>query len=386
MSAPSSTSPAASNGRRAVARAGDEVVLFLGYTQPLRPLLLARGEQFSTREGFWDHSSIIGKPFGSRVVGRHRVNADRDRCPPPVITVLRNTPELWSQALPHRTQIIVQTDIAVIIAKLGLRPGKVVAEAGTGSGSLTHSLARAVAPHGRVFTFDFHRPRVETARAEFALHGIGDVVVSGWRDVCAPVDATGGGAAVVVAPPAAVGSEPQPLAGYGLPRESVDAVFLDVPSPWDAVPHVLAVLRFGVGAVCSYSPCIEQTQRFCDALRASDAFFDIHTVEALAHDHVPIFVQKNEAGRRRARDVIEQAAEAAEREADAALQPAATVNPEAGDGGAAPPVDVAAASARATASTAPAPGVRGFCPQALGRGHTAYLTFARRRRPAPASA
>ena len=47
-----------------------------------------------------------------------------------------------------------------------------VLETGTGSGSLTHSLARAVAPTGRVFTFEFHAGRAAKAREEFERHGL----------------------------------------------------------------------------------------------------------------------------------------------------------------------------------------------------------------------
>ena len=48
-----------------------------------------------------------------------------------------------------------------------------VLESGTGSGSLTHALARAISPTGHVHTFDFHQQRADEAAAEFerwALH------------------------------------------------------------------------------------------------------------------------------------------------------------------------------------------------------------------------
>lgn len=144
----------------------------------------------------------------------------------------------------------------MIITQLELRPGSVVVESGTGSGSLTHSLARTVAPHGRVHTFDFHEQRAEAARAEFKRHGLGDVVVSAHADACRD--------------------------GFGL-EDAADAAFLDLPHPWDAVPHAKRAIKRRGGRICSFSPCIEQVQKTCAALR-KEGFTEISTLECLLRE------------------------------------------------------------------------------------------------------
>jgi tRNA (adenine57-N1/adenine58-N1)-methyltransferase len=87
--------------------------------------------------------------------------------PPPqsgYVYLLRPTPELWTLSLPHRTQILYMTDIAYIIMRLGIRVGGKVLEAGTGSGSMTHSLSRAVGKKGHVGSYEYHAPRCEKAK------------------------------------------------------------------------------------------------------------------------------------------------------------------------------------------------------------------------------
>ena len=102
--------------------------------------------------------------------------------------------------------------------QLELWPSSVVVESGTGSGSLSHALARTVAPRGHLHTFDFHAERVEKARAEFAEHGLGDLVTASHRDVCRD--------------------------GFGL-ENKVDAVFLDLPHPWEVVNHAKTAMKVG---------------------------------------------------------------------------------------------------------------------------------------------
>ena len=170
------------------------------------------------------------------------------------IYLLRPTPELWTLALPHRTQIVYTPDTAFILAKLDVRPGTICIEAGTGSGSFTHALARQVSPGGKVFTFEFHERRHELNIAEFAHHGLEDIVVAQHRDVCAE--------------------------GFEGPGTGVvDCAFLDLPTPWDAIHHLPSVLtRKRVSRVCCFSPCIEQVLSTHTALR-KNGFTNIATYD-----------------------------------------------------------------------------------------------------------
>jgi tRNA (adenine57-N1/adenine58-N1)-methyltransferase len=79
-------------------------------------------------------------------------------------------------ALPHRTQILYLPDIAFITSYLDIKSGTKVIEAGTGSGSFSHSLARTVGEEGKVYSFEYHEERFKKAEEEFRLHGLEDII------------------------------------------------------------------------------------------------------------------------------------------------------------------------------------------------------------------
>jgi tRNA (adenine57-N1/adenine58-N1)-methyltransferase len=68
-------------------------------------------------------------------------------------------------------------DIAYITMRLGVRVGGKVVEAGTGSGSMTHALARAVGARGQVRSFEYHQMRCDTARWVFVQQWL----IVGWN-------------------------------------------------------------------------------------------------------------------------------------------------------------------------------------------------------------
>jgi tRNA (adenine57-N1/adenine58-N1)-methyltransferase len=240
------------------------------FPQTLTAAVVAPSGCLPTPHARYSQKELFGRPYGSVIGGTVSAPAaggEAAAAPSaaPVVraraAALRLTPELWTLSLPHRTQILFTADISLIVTHLGLRPGSVVVESGTGSGSLTHALARAVAPGGAVHTFEFNAARVEQARNEFLAHGLAAVTRVMHRDAVVDGFCIGGGAA------------------GGVPRGGADAVFLDLPSPWEAVGNAAAALRAG-GALCSFSPCIEQVARTADALRAA-GFEDVRTFETL---------------------------------------------------------------------------------------------------------
>ncbi|KAL2621433.1 hypothetical protein R1flu_001638 [Riccia fluitans] len=222
---------------------GDLVIVYETYKQ-MKAVTVTKNGEFQNRYGLFMHNDWIGKPFGCKVTGKKGG----------FVHLLAPSPQLWTLVLTHRTQILYIMDISFVLAYLEVRPGCVVMESGTGSGSLTTALARATAPTGHVYSFDFHEQRAEAARKDFERTGLSSFVTVTVRDI----------------------------QGEGFPEEfanEVDAVFLDLPQPWLAIPSVAKSLRAD-SPVCSFSPCMEQVQRTCEALTTKE-FRDLRTFEVL---------------------------------------------------------------------------------------------------------
>lgn len=239
--------------RDRIIKAGDLVIMYESISK-LWCVYAKPGESFQNSFGKFRHDDIIGKPFGSKARASNNSGW---------VYMLRPTPELWTAACARRTQILYSTDIALIVLYLDLKPGRIVLESGTGSGSLTHSLARAVAPSGLVHTMEYNAERCAAAENDFKKNGIADVVRITHRDVC--------------------------KTGFGRPIGEADAVFLDVPSPWDVSADAFRSLKIG-GRLCSFSPCIEQVQRSALAF-AADGFCEVSSFECLIREFLPANIE-----------------------------------------------------------------------------------------------
>ena len=89
--------------------------------EALQPLIITPGKEIQNKFGAYRHSDLVGIPYGSKVGSRTGRG---------FIHVLRPTPELWTMALPHRTQILYLADISFVVSYLYIKPGSRVIEAG----------------------------------------------------------------------------------------------------------------------------------------------------------------------------------------------------------------------------------------------------------------
>ena len=207
--------------------------------------------------------------------------------------VLPPTPEAWTASLPHRTQVVYTPDYSYILQKLRVRPGSSVIEAGAGSGSFTHAAARAAfngygaldvdetptaskLKCGRIFSFEYHEPRVKELQDEIEQHGLSSIVRITHRDVYESgfqVASTGSDGAQ---------KSYSPLATH---------IFLDLPAPWRALPHLTRASDGPLDPaqtvhICIFLPCIEQVQRATTSLRAH-GWVEINMQE-LSHKRIEV--------------------------------------------------------------------------------------------------
>jgi tRNA (adenine57-N1/adenine58-N1)-methyltransferase catalytic subunit len=268
--------------------AGDLVVIQESFNS-LDFIYCEIGQWYQNRNGRFAHNDMIGRPYGTKCRSREYDGYA-------FIYLLKPTVELWTRSLNHRTQVIHELDQSQIIWQLSLRPHCIVVESGTGSGALSHAILRAIAPApGHLYTYEFNQYRSIEARRDFALHGLAHLVTVYHKDVCKGKTTTkqqvvtatttsknGDDDAAKTA--AAAGEEFYEPPGFIYQTAaSVDAVVLDLPEPWWAVPHAAYILKPN-GRIASYSPCVEQTQRTVLALESA-GFHSIQTIEYRLREH-----------------------------------------------------------------------------------------------------
>jgi len=220
-------------------REGEDVLLYLDRKRTYL-VRVEKGKSFHTHKGFVQLDDLVGKEYGSRVTSSMGVE----------FVALRPTLRDYVFKMQRKTQISYPKDIALILMFSGVGPGSRVVEAGTGTGALTSALAFYVKPAGRVYSYEVRREFMDIALKNLKRVGVSEYVDLKNKDITEGVD-----------------------------EKEVDALVLDMATPWLVVPHACSALK-GSGALVSFSPTIDQVVKTAEALK-ENGFIDIETVECL---------------------------------------------------------------------------------------------------------
>jgi tRNA (adenine57-N1/adenine58-N1)-methyltransferase len=201
-------------------------VLLIDHKRRRYLVTLAVGGEFHTHSGIVRHDDLLGRTEG-RSVRSTRGSTFRVVRPTLADTVLH---------MPRGAQVIYPKDLGPLLMLADVFPGARVLESGVGSGALSMTLLRAGA---HVVGYEL--------RADFAARAVKNVVAFLGEDVLSRYHVE------------------QRDCYEGIDEREVDRVVLDLPEPWQVVPHAARALRPG-GIIVAYTPSILQAAQFRDAL------------------------------------------------------------------------------------------------------------------------
>lgn len=227
------------------AREGDLAMLVgLGHKYFIFPL--SSGGAFHTHRGILHHDQLIGLPWGSVIISTTGA---------PFYLLQPSLADLLTE-LPRNTQIMYPKDIGFILVTLGVAPGQTVLEAGTGSGSMTIALASTVGDGGKVISYEKRPEMQKLAAKNLARLGLDQRVDLKLGDIA-----------------------------EGFLETEVDALFLDLPNPFDYIEQVRLALKPG-GGFCSLLPTTGQVTNLIIALKRNRFAF-IEVCEILLRYYKP---------------------------------------------------------------------------------------------------
>lgn len=194
------------------------------------------GGVFQTHRGVLKHDDMIGQPYGTQIFSHN--GAPFFILQPALGDLLRT--------LKRNTQILYPKDIGYILTTMGIGPGMHVLESGTGSGALTCAFAYMVGPQGRVTTYEARQEMHDLAQRNAAGLDLTDRITFKLGNVA-----------------------------DGFAEKNVDALFYDLPNPYDFIPQARAALKPG-GFFGCIIPTANQVSQLLVALRRERfAFIDV---------------------------------------------------------------------------------------------------------------
>lgn len=219
--------------------AGDHVLLCLDSRRNYL-IKVEKGKTFHTHKGYINLEELIGKNFGSTIQSNSNIT----------FTALKPILEDYIMKSSRKTQITYPKDAALIVMFSGICSGSQVVESGTGTGALTTALAHYVKPHGKIYTYDVRDEFKSNVEKNLKRANLLEFVEIKHGDVT-----------------------------LGIEEQNLDAVILDLATPWLVIPHAYKSLKPS-GILISFSPTIDQVVKTTEVLKDNNFTF-IDTIECL---------------------------------------------------------------------------------------------------------
>lgn len=213
-----------------------DIAQLVGLRHAFHLVNLKAGQSIHTHRGILKHDDLIGKPWGTQVFSH--TGSPFFILKPSIADIIRTTK--------RNTQIMYPKDIGFLLITMGIGPGSRVIEAGTGSGGLTQAFAYMVGETGLVISYEKREEMQRLAKTNLAMLGLEKRVMFKLLDI-----------------------------ELGFEEKEVDAIFLDLPNPYDYLPQVRQALKSG-GYFGTILPTTNQVMKTLVELRRNTfAFTDV---------------------------------------------------------------------------------------------------------------
>ena len=226
----------------------NDLVLLLSPDEKRYLIRLMPNGRLDTNHGYILHNDIAGKEFGTSVK-THLSHA---------YVILQPSTSDLVMHVKRISQIVYPKEIGYILLKLNIIPGARIVEAGTGSGGLTMAMARAIAPNGRIYTYEARDDMMANARKNLERAGVLDNVEMKLRDI-----------------------------REGFDERDADSLFLDVREPWMFLAQANAALKNG-GFFGSLVPTTNQLTDLLQEMETHGGWTDIEVLEIFTRYYKPV--------------------------------------------------------------------------------------------------